>query len=357
MTLQNYSFLQINERGQIVVNGEPLSDTQKAKALLEDLEVSEGPFRAVTTSYNGSQFVVEAWSAPIVAHSIQPAFEGDSNSDWTLLGPYGSEFNVSLSDICLDEWDHFRGYTKKGIPFVLTPKATDTLLNTVDEYSDDSLTWKGKEYPTPLWPVSLSNENSTENFWSERYQSEDTPWDMGKANPALVQTLHQLKLTRQRILVLGCGSGHDAAFLAQQGHIVTAVDFSPNAIAKAKTLWETQENLHFICADAFHLGPEHEGQYDIIFEHTLYCAIAPHARTKLVNQWSRYLAPEGHLLGIFFVFDRKGGPPYGGSEFEIQKRLKGIFQFLFWTRWKSIDDPRAGTELVVYARKKEKGLS
>jgi 2-polyprenyl-3-methyl-5-hydroxy-6-metoxy-1,4-benzoquinol methylase len=41
-------------------------------------------------------------------------------------------------------------------------------------------------------------------------------------------------MPRCRVLVLGCGEGHDAAFFAQNGHIVTGVDISPEAITRAQ---------------------------------------------------------------------------------------------------------------------------
>ena len=48
--------------------------------------------------------------------------------------------------------------------------------------------------------------------WNERYRTEDTPWDKGKPAPGLVDWLAKRQMSpNNRVLVPGCGKGHDAA--------------------------------------------------------------------------------------------------------------------------------------------------
>ena len=64
------------------------------------------------------------------------------------------------------------------------------------------------------------------------------------------------------------------------------------------------------------------------------------------------LIDRGHLLGIFFANSRRVGPPYGGSEWEVRKRLsKYGIKPLYWTRAKNSIERRLGKELLVYAEK------
>jgi SAM-dependent methyltransferase len=174
---------------------------------------------------------------------------------------------------------------------------------------------------------------------------------MGHPHPALPEVLPQLKLSKAKVLVLGAGAGHDAAFLAQAGHLVTAVDISSEAIARAKEQYGKIENLNLLEADAFNLPESWNSRFDLVFEHTCYCAINPERRDELVKAWRKVLMPQGRIFGIFFVNERREGPPFGGSEWEIRQRLRKNFSFLYWTRWRRSPENRKGSELVLFAQK------
>ena len=70
----------------------------------------------------------------------------------------------------------------------------------------------------------------TRDFWQERLAANDTPWDRGDASPQLAAWLGSIALTPCRILVPGCGAGHEVAVLAGAGFDVTALDYAPAAI-------------------------------------------------------------------------------------------------------------------------------
>jgi len=62
---------------------------------------------------------------------------------------------------------------------------------------------------------------------------EDLDW-RGEWTAPLLPRLRALRA--RRVLELGCGTGHDAARLAREGHEVVAVDFSRAAISRARVL-------------------------------------------------------------------------------------------------------------------------
>jgi hypothetical protein len=70
-----------------------------------------------------------------------------------------------------------------------------------------------------------------------------------------------------------------------------------------------------------------------------------------VQKWRELLTEKGLLMGVFFATERRVGPPFGGSEWELRQRLKKHFRFLFWGRWHQSLDRRNGKELFVYAEK------
>lgn len=75
---------------------------------------------------------------------------------------------------------------------------------------------------------------SEKSRWNERYQSGDIPWDTGDPSSELIRTVQEEGILPCRVLELGCGTGSNAIWLAQQGFDVTAVDISPLALEQAR---------------------------------------------------------------------------------------------------------------------------
>lgn len=75
---------------------------------------------------------------------------------------------------------------------------------------------------------------NTDRDWDERYVRGDTPWDSGRPSAELARVLAEFDIPRGRAIELGCGSGTNAIFLAEQGFEVTAVDCSETALAEAR---------------------------------------------------------------------------------------------------------------------------
>jgi thiopurine S-methyltransferase len=144
-------------------------------------------------------------------------------------------------------------------------------------------------------------------FWCKRFASGVTPWEAGHV-PAAFQRFVAAQAHVRQTLIPGCGSAREAAYLARQGWPVTALDFSPQAIAAARRLvGETTVDL--ICDDFFTFAPARP--YELIYERAFLCALP---RTHWAD-WSRrigeLLAPGGLLAGYFFVSERSKGPPFG----------------------------------------------
>jgi SAM-dependent methyltransferase len=285
----------------------------------------------------------------------QPNFVDVKNDIWTAQFPYQLRAQFDISKLRLDEWDRAHGRSENGIPFVMSRAAQAQFFDLVDELDDDGFTVDGKYHHCPPWMTS-SPEQTSEKKWSGLYQTEDTHWDLKAPSPVLVGLMAKIKISKSRIAVLACGTGHDAAWLASQGHLVTGFDFSPLAIEKARAehadlLRTAPQNLSFEEQDVFNISKIYHGQFDLVFDHTCHCAIAPEKRNDLVKSWRQLLHERGHLLGIFFAMDRPEGPPYGGSEFELQRRLTKKFRPLLWNRATDSVEDRYAREFWVYAEK------
>lgn len=143
-------------------------------------------------------------------------------------------------------------------------------------------------------------------FWEAKYHSNETGWDRGAASPALAAWLEGIKPCR--ILVPGCGRGHEVLELARRGFDVTGIDIATQAIEHLQA--ELNNNgltARLIHGDLFDLELE---PFDAIYEQTCLCAMPP-IKWPDYEQWLyRHLNPGGRLLAQFMQTGAEGGPPF-----------------------------------------------
>lgn len=109
--------------------------------------------------------------------------------------------------------------------------------------------------------------------WNRRYQEGDTPWDSGLPSRELGRVLADESLRPGRALELGCGTGTNAVFLAQQGFEVTAIDLSELALKQAQQRAERAGRvIRFLQADVCNFPWQGE-PFDFVFDRGCYhCA-------------------------------------------------------------------------------------
>lgn len=147
------------------------------------------------------------------------------------------------------------------------------------------------------------------NHWEAKYQANTIPWDRGTASPALRNWLEGDALAHGRILVPGCGRGHEAVELARHGLHVTALDIAPSALQHLESeLAAAGVNAELVCADALAWHPGHP--FDAIYEQTCLCALDPEQWPAYERQLYDWLRPGGHLYALFMQTGREGGPPF-----------------------------------------------
>ncbi len=156
----------------------------------------------------------------------------------------------------------------------------------------------------------------TREFWNERFAAGETPWDRGEPNPQLGAWLAAGALKPCRILVPGCGSGHEVAALAKTGFEVTGLDYAAEALELAKQrLADTGVQATLVQADALAWKPQRA--FDAVYEQTCLCALYPDQWREYADQLHRWIAPGGKLYALFVQMPRPGaaggaieGPPY-----------------------------------------------
>jgi len=73
-----------------------------------------------------------------------------------------------------------------------------------------------------------------EEGYRERYKSGSTPWDVGKPDFNLIEVVTQGPISSCKALDIGCGTGDNSIWLAQNGFEVIGTDTSDVALGKAK---------------------------------------------------------------------------------------------------------------------------
>jgi SAM-dependent methyltransferase len=174
------------------------------------------------------------------------------------------------------------------------------------------------------------------SFWDARYSAEETPWDADGV-PAALKAFADNRPPSARVLIPGCGSGHEAAYLLARRWDVLAIDFSPAAIARAAALLGLSS---FVLREADFFGLPEE-PFDVIYERAFLCALPPRIWPAYGEQMARLTRPGGLLAGYFFLAETRGGPPFGASQEDLEQLLGDAFQ-------RVVDDP-VSDSLPVFA--------
>jgi 2-polyprenyl-3-methyl-5-hydroxy-6-metoxy-1,4-benzoquinol methylase len=127
------------------------------------------------------------------------------------------------------------------------------------------------------------------------------PWADGLPNPHLVSWASGipggLNGAGRRALVIGCGLGYDAEFLAGHGFAVTAFDVAPTAIAAATKLYP-DSTVHYLTADLLALPAAWTGAFDLVMEAYTLQPLYGRTRELALAAVSGPVAPGGTLLVI-----------------------------------------------------------
>lgn len=123
------------------------------------------------------------------------------------------------------------------------------------------------------------------------------PWADMQPNPALVEWFEREKIKSggKSAVVIGCGLGDDAEYLAAMGYQVTAFDISPSAIDWCKQRYP-QTRVNYQVADLFTLSPN--WLFDLVVEIYTVQALPTVFRERAITSLSRLVETGGYLLAI-----------------------------------------------------------
>lgn len=200
----------------------------------------------------------------------------------------------------------------------------------------------------------ITDVNSPE-YWEYRYKQKTDDWNLGTPTPVFEELLKSDKLEDSgKIVVIGCGRGHDAILFAKNNYLVTAIDFSASAIRETRrNAKKAKVHVETIEANIFELPGKLLHKFDFVLEYVTYCAIEPGRRIEFLDNIQRMLKPGGIFIGLFFPIDkREGGPPFAVDIKEIDSHLSKTLKLIYSEIPKSSVKPRLGKEMLMLWKKR-----
>ena len=178
------------------------------------------------------------------------------------------------------------------------------------------------------------------------------PWDYGDPRPQLVEWAEARDLAGggREALVVGCGYGADAEFLALLGFRTTGFDFAPTAIAAARRKHPASRVNYFV-ADVLDLPREWQRRFDLVVESLTVQSMPPEQHTAAAQNIAALVAPEGTLLVLATARDEGSevkGPPWPLSRAELEEFasgdliLRGVERIESATWWRAVLSRGAG---------------
>ena len=168
--------------------------------------------------------------------------------------------------------------------------------------------------PSPVMSDHLSRE-----FWEVRWREGRTPWDLGGASAPARQLGQQYLVPPADVIIPGCGRGHEALFLAEQGCRVTAVDFvAAPVVALRQAAAVRGLPVEALQSDIFDLPVALNGRFAAVLEQTCLAALGPTRFADYEALAHRLLKPGGLLLGVFMELSGIQPPPFSCSREAMQ---------------------------------------
>jgi len=193
----------------------------------------------------------------------------------------------------------------------------------------------------------IMNTKEEADYWSLRYQEDQTGWDIGYISTPIKNYIDQLDNKDLKILIPGAGNGYEAEYLYHQGFKqVYVLDITAEPLDRLQKKVPDMAPAQFINENFF----EHRGVYDLIIEQTFFCSFPPtkENRSLYALHMSELLDDKGKLAGLWFDIPLTGDMikrPFGGDKSEYLSYLTQHFDVKTFERCYNSIQPRQGYEL------------
>ena len=162
--------------------------------------------------------------------------------------------------------------------------------------------------------------------WFESAYLGTPPWDIGRPQPAIVRLAETGQITGA-VLDVGCGTGENALYLAEQGFAATGIDGAPTAIEKARAKAKGRAlEVRFELADALDLSVP-GGQFDTVIDSGLFHVFSDEERPRFRDSLGRVVRSGGTYFLMCFSDQEPGDwGPRRVTQAEIRSVFSGAWR-------------------------------
>src|SRR4051794_37142329 len=168
--------------------------------------------------------------------------------------------------------------------------------------------------------------------WFEKLYAEaengdaSVPWDRPAPTALLVDWAARTGLSGdgRSALVVGCGLGRDAEFVAGLGYATTAFDISPTAVRDCRAR-HPQSPVDYVVADLLDPPGPWSRAFELVVESNTVQALPRSLRAAAIRSVGSFLAPGGTLvvLAAATTVATDDGPPWPLTRDEIESFAVG----------------------------------
>ena len=169
------------------------------------------------------------------------------------------------------------------------------------------------------------------------YQFESPPWEIQRPQTC-VQNAFRGGDIEGPVLDLGCGTGHNTVWMAEQGLVATGIDVSAVAIQRARALAsQAQANVTFDVADArSYVSKE---KFQTIVDSAVFHIFDDEDQSRYLHAAKNALVAGGRLVGFGFSDEEPGdwGP---------RRLSKSQLELCFADGWDLVSLDKVAYEIV-----------
>lgn len=183
-----------------------------------------------------------------------------------------------------------------------------------------------------------------------------TPWEghaLGQSLRNLVEGNDSPALAAGTALELGCGTGDTSIYLAKHGWQVTAVDFVPTALEKARAKARGESvAINFVHADIRQLRQAGiNGPFPLILDNGCLHNMNDDDRDSYVREVSAVAAPDARLLIVAFLPGGRFGVR-GIDRAEVERRFASDWTLASTGDERELDAKKTPTRYYLFQRRR-----
>jgi len=214
--------------------------------------------------------------------------------------------------------------------FQLTlPAAADAAGRVAISTTDGEELLAGRPLPSGVLPHGPQGVQLLKR-WDAAYHHNRRPgWDTGRPSSNLEKAVDDGTLKPCRAVVLGCGTGTNAIYLAKRGFEVTGIDIAPTALIRAKAKADKAGvEVRWLLASV--LAPPREKPFELIFDRGCYHGVRRQNAAGYVEAVARLSQPGTRVL--ILAGNANESRPYGPPRVK-EEEIRGDFSKSFEFQW------------------------